>query len=374
MHLKLAVFCLLSLVTATYSAPSDKPTAFDLAGNWESTIEFGKFKMHLVVKVEKSPDGKLSGKIDIPDQGAKDIPVSAMLCNFPAVRWEIDPFDNTAFNGKISADGKEIAGEFEEGPGGRPIAVTFKRMDASAAKETERVYTFSPGETRDIRGYWRGTVEAEKGSTNRVGLRIGRAADGTFSVLLDLLDRGATDVRASTVTWTNSAAKIEWQLFRITFDGKLDEKGDRLAGSWQQRGKPAPVIFERLSRPATVLPEDVSFTPDPNVADDIRGDWKGVLEIPDNTKLRIVLRIGKTPAGVFAGTLSSPDQGGGEIPMTGGGVTNTLVRLEWKGINGVFKGTITNQGAVVDGTWEQNGPGLKLKLERASAATETKTR
>ena len=89
MHLKLAVFCLLSLVTATYSAPSDKPTAFDLAGNWESTIEFGKFKMHLVVKVEKSPEGKLSGKIDIPDQGAKDIPVSAMLCNFPAVRWEM---------------------------------------------------------------------------------------------------------------------------------------------------------------------------------------------------------------------------------------------------------------------------------------------
>jgi hypothetical protein len=374
MNMKLTVLCLvLAMGAAARAAGADGSPAFDLVGNWGSTIELGKMRINLVVKVTKSADGKLSGRIDIPDQGAKDIPVSAMLCNFPAVRWEIDPFDNTAFNGKVSQDGKEIVGAFEEGPGGRPIAVTFKKLSASAVEEPVRVYTFAPGEARDIRGYWRAAV-AERGMTNRIGLRIGRAADGSFGVLLDLLDRGATDISASSVGWTNSAAKFEWQSFRIVFEGKLDETGGRLIGNWQQQGQSTPVIFERLDKPAKVLPDDLSFTPDRNALDDIRGDWKGVLEIPDSSKLRIVLRIGRTPDGVLGGTLASPDQGGGEIPMTAGSFTNQQVRLEWKPINGVFKATLTNQGAVLEGTWEQMGPGLKLRLERVSAATETKNR
>jgi hypothetical protein len=376
MNMKLAVLCLMLLATGAHAADAgvERLSAFDLVGAWGGTIEFGKMKINMVVKVTKSPEGKLSGKIDIPDQGAKDIPVNAMLCNFPAVRWEIDPFDNTSFNGKVTPDGKEIVGAFEEGPGGRPIAVTFKRLPASAMAEAVRVYTFAPGEARDIRGYWKAGIAAERGMTNRIGLRIGRAADGTFGVLLDLLDRGALGISASGVGLTNSMARFEWQTFRIVFEGKLDETGGRFIGNWRQQGKSTPVSFERLERPAKVLSDDLSFTPDPKTPDDIRGDWKGVLELPDNNKLRIVLRIGQTPDGTLGGTLASPDQGGGEMPMSQGSMTNHQVRLEWKSINGVYKGTIINQGAVLEGTWEQMGPGLKLRLERASAATETKPR
>ena len=358
------------LTAAATAADPGKSTPFDPAGHRGSTIELGKMKMKMIVKVAKSPDGRLSGKIDLPDQGARDIPVSAMLSNFPAVRWEIDPFDNMAFNGTVSSDGNEIAGQFD----------TARRKadhcDLQAARPSSRrtrshlhlCHRGSPGHSRLLEGgHCRG---ARHNKPRRV--KIGRAPDGTFGVLLDLLDRGATDVSASSVTWTNSAAKFEWQLFRIVFECKLDEKGDRLAGNWQQGGKSFPVSFERLQKPASSLPDDVSFTPDPGVSDDIRGDWQGVLETPDNGKLRLVLRVGKTPDGSFAGTLASPDQGPGTIPMSSGGVTNNQVRLEWKAINGVYKGTITNQGAVLDGTWEQMGPGLKLKLERAATAAESK--
>jgi hypothetical protein len=373
-QMKLAVFCLFFLAVTARAAAPEKGSVFDLVGNWGSAIEFGKTKLRLLVQVTKTPEGKLSGKIAIPDQGARDIPVSAMLSNYPWVRWEIDPFDNTAFNGKVSADRNEIVGSFEEGPGGRPIAATFKRLPASASEDVPRVYTFAPGEPRDIRGYWVGALEAERGTTNRVGLKIGRAADGTFGVLLDMLDRGALDISASTVRWTNGSAKFEWQLFRADFEGKLDEKGDRLTGTWQQRGKGTPASFDRLSQPAKTLPDNVSFTPDKDTSDDLRGDWKGVLEIPDNAKMRIVLHIGRTPEGVFAGTLSSPDQGGGDIPMSSGSYTNHQARLEWKAINGVYKGTLTNQGAVLEGTWEQMGPGLKLRLERTAAQAATSTK
>lgn len=367
MNLKLAVFCVLVGAAGTECFGAAEAPAFDLVGNWGSTIDLGKFKLRLVVKVTRSPEGKLSGKIDIPDQGARDIPVSAMLSNFPDVRWEIDPFDNTAFNGKISTDGKEIAGEFAEGPGGRPLPVTFKRV--TVVPETERVYTFQPGEPRDVRGYWLGFVEGERGATNRVGLKIGRAPDGSFGVLMDMLDRGATDVSASTTTATNTGLRCEWQLFQVKLETSLQRDGNELTGTWEERGKTAPVTFARRAKPAQMLPDDLSFTPDPNSRDDLRGEWRGLLQIPDGNKLRLVLKIGKTPDGIFAGTLASPDQGGGEMPMTSGGMTNRVFRLEWKNIQGVFKGTLTNEGAVLDGTWEQMGPGLKLQMERASAAS-----
>jgi hypothetical protein len=165
--------------------------------------------------------------------------------------------------------------------------------------------------------------------------------------------------------------KLEWQLFQIVFEGRLSDDGNRLAGTWKQNGKALTASFERRERPATVLPENLSFTPEK--PDDIRGQWQGTLEVPGN-KLRIVLKIGKTPDGIVAGTLASPDQGSGDIPMSAASVTNQTVKLEWQSLHGVYKGTMNREGTLLDGTWEQMGPPLKLKLERVRAVEETSLR
>src|SRR5690242_5700668 len=92
-------------LAAGFSFPAQAVfSASDLVGRWETTIEFGKMKIKIAVTVKQTPDGKIEGKIDMPEQGARDVPVNAMLLNYPAVRWEIDPF-NTAFNGKVNEAG-----------------------------------------------------------------------------------------------------------------------------------------------------------------------------------------------------------------------------------------------------------------------------
>src|ERR1044072_2810463 len=118
---------LISLLGLTVSLAHANPSVFDLVGDWGATAEFGKFKIRLVVKVMKTPDGKLSVKLDIPDQGARDMPVAALLYNAPAVRWEIDQL-GTAFNGKLNEAGTEIAGGLDEGPGGKPVPLVYKRI------------------------------------------------------------------------------------------------------------------------------------------------------------------------------------------------------------------------------------------------------
>ena len=48
------------------------------------------------------------------------------------------------------------------------------------------------------------------------------------------------------------------------------------------------------------------------------------------------------------------------------------VVMEWPGIRGKFEGVLTNEGAVLDGTWEQFGNKMPLKLERTKAQSNNK--
>src|SRR5215831_14587243 len=126
MKVQLTVLLFLAALGSGASAP-DQHSPFDLVGIWETTVDVGKFKLRVITKLVKSPEGKPIATIDVPDQGAKGIPINAMLFNYPAVRWEIDQF-GTAFNGTVNAETNEIAGTFEEGPGGKPMSVVFKRV------------------------------------------------------------------------------------------------------------------------------------------------------------------------------------------------------------------------------------------------------
>ncbi len=362
------VLSLLALALSTSAAT--KPSPFDLVGRWEGSVDFGKFKFRLFLKVAKTTAGRLAVSMDIPDQGQKDLPINALLFNDPDVRIEIDQI-GTAYNGKLNANQNEINGEFEEGPGGRPIPVVFKRSTEPDAPEPEKVFTFAKEEPMDIRGYWKATMEAFPGMTVSVALNIGKIPDGTFRATLDLLDQGAKDIPAASVSVTNKAATLKWQGFQATLDANLSDDGKTLEGNWQQGGRTNKVTFARLDEPATLLPRNLSFEPEKNQPEDIRGTWKGLLEIP-NQNLRLEIKIGKAPDGSYAGTLASLDQAGRELPMSTASYTPPKIRLEWRGIRGKFEGTLNKEGTIMEGTWEQFGNPMPLKLERVAASEKEK--
>lgn len=371
--MKIGSFAALALSFAFSQGPLSgaQHSSADLVGYWGATVEVDKTKLKLVVKVTESTDGKISGKIDIPDQGAKDIPINALLFNDPETRWEIDAFDNIAFNGTLNSAGDAIVGQFDNGPGGSPLAVSFNRVSEAAFAQPRLLYTLGERETPDLRGYWLGTLNLPPENT-RLLLKVGRAPDGTFRAFLDDLDRGSVDLPASSIEWTNKRAKVDWPGMRSTFEGSLDAAGNRLAGTWKQRGRTSQIDFKRQERAITGLPENLSYVPDPTNPKDVRGQWQGVLEIP-NGKLRLILEVGKTPEGTFSGSLASPDQGGTKIPMSGADVKDSSVKFDWKGIGGSFKGTLDPGGTALDGTWEQMGTSFKLKLARAASTNAAKS-
>jgi hypothetical protein len=363
-----AAFLLLLFSSAALRAA---PSALDLLGKWEGAVTFGKMKFVLVLRLATNEMGQLKTTIDLPDQGQKGMPANALLFNPPDIRLEIDGF-GTAYNGKVNAELTEIVGEFEEGPGGRPERLDFKRSTQPDLPEPERTFTFAAGEAPDIRGYWKGEIDAAPDLKLVAGLNIGRLADGSFRATLDLPEQGARNVPASSVQATNGGAVIQWQGFLSEFQGKLSQDGQALSGTWAQRGRTNAIAFSRISAPVQLLPTNLSFDPDAANADDPRGEWKGVLQIPQG-KLRLIFRIGRTPEGTFAGTLLSPDQGGAELPSSSASFSAPALKMEWKAIRGKFEGTLSKDGKTLEGQWEQFGGGLPLKLERSATTTNSKS-
>ncbi len=230
------------------------PTTLDLVGRWEGQIEFGKFKLKLVLRVAPSQGGqKVQVTLDVPEQGAKDVPVSALLYNHPDVRVEIDPF-GTSFNGSLSGDGSAIIGEFEEGPGGRSTPVSFQRLAKPATAFPDEI-SFTPDaiSTRDVRGDWKGSLDIQ-GRKLRLVFRVGRLPDSTLAGTFASLDQGGAPMLASRVTFTNQLLRVECKSIGGTYSGTLSAAGSECEGTWEQGGQRFPLRLSRTAGPADEPP------------------------------------------------------------------------------------------------------------------------
>ncbi len=356
----LLLAALIALGGASLSAAS--PSAFDLVGKWEGGIDFGRMKFKMILRVAKTPENRIAATMEIPEQGG--MPLSAMLYNHPDIRLEFDRMGG-AFTGKLNAEGNEIAGAFDDGPGGKAMEAKFKKSTEADKPEPVKIFTFSQNEPVDIRGYWKTTMEPFPGMAMRVGLKIGRLPDGTFSAEMDMIDQGAKDIPATKVAYTKPTATMEWQAFQATIEASLSEDGQSMSGEWKQRGKVNKVKLERLSKPATALPDGLSFAPDKSAKGDIRGYWKGTLDAQGQT-LRLKIKIGSAEDASLAGSMISVDQGAREFPWTSVTKQENDVRMELKILGAVFSGAVNKNGSEIEGTWQQGVNPLPLKLERST--------
>src|SRR3954464_5091846 len=60
-----------------------------IEGFWQGTLDTGAVPLRLVFRIEKKPDGSMTGTLDSIDQGAKGIPLSEVTLKDGAVRLEV---------------------------------------------------------------------------------------------------------------------------------------------------------------------------------------------------------------------------------------------------------------------------------------------
>jgi bla regulator protein blaR1 len=100
----------------------------------------------------------------------------------------------------------------------------------------------------------------------------------------------------------------------------------------------------------------------------IAGTWQGTLHTPGGD-LRIVLQVGKTPAGALSATMYSLDQGGQPFVANSVSFEGGTLRLAVSMLGLGYEGKISADGNSISGTMTQNGS-YPLALERATPETE----
>jgi CubicO group peptidase (beta-lactamase class C family) len=119
------------------SAPTSMVSAQDApspAGRWEGAIETPGTPLGVIVDLSRTADGSWQGDVDIPLQGAKDLPLTAVAVDGAAVRFTISgiPGEPT-FAGTLSGDAATLAGDFTQG--GATFPFSLSRAGEAAVAE-----------------------------------------------------------------------------------------------------------------------------------------------------------------------------------------------------------------------------------------------
>ena len=105
-------------------APTPAKAGKSLEGEWKGAINAQGQTLHVVLKVKKGADGKLTGTLDSVDQNANDIPISSIDQTGETVKLELSSIGGS-YEGKMNAAGSEIAGQWKQG--GQTFPLTFQR-------------------------------------------------------------------------------------------------------------------------------------------------------------------------------------------------------------------------------------------------------
>src|SRR5687767_818231 len=91
-------------------------------GTWRGTLDTGGPQLRLVLRINKAPDGLLTGLLDSLDQGTT-IPIDRIVAKGSSVRLELKAVAGT-FEGTLSADGAQLKGTWTQGA---PLPLSFSR-------------------------------------------------------------------------------------------------------------------------------------------------------------------------------------------------------------------------------------------------------
>ncbi len=108
----LLVLSLIAPIQSKARAPQESPARIE--GIWEGALDTGAFKLRLLMKISRLPDGKLKGTLDSLDQGANDIPMSVVTFEGGKLHVEIKSIQ-ASYDGTLNADGTQLSGEFTQG-------------------------------------------------------------------------------------------------------------------------------------------------------------------------------------------------------------------------------------------------------------------
>ncbi len=206
-------------------------------------------------------------------------------------------------------------------------------------------------------GSWEGRLTVP-GASLRLVFHFNASDDGSYSGTMDSPDQGAAGIPLGTVTVDGDNIVAGVPAAAGEYSGTLTD--GLLAGTWSQSGQTFPLELTKQEED-----EETEQTPATLPDTDVQGSWIGTLMAPAGVQLRVVFNLTKTEAGSLTGTLDSPDQGANGIPLGEISGSGESITINVPSVGGTFEGTILPDGSAIDGTWNQAGAAMPLRLTPA---------
>jgi hypothetical protein len=222
----------LPLVLTRYQAPtaaSLKP----LLGSWKGTANpEPNVALTVVVRFQTNKDGKFTGFVDIPDQGAKDLPITDVTLEKGQVTFKL-PFAKGDYTGKLSATG--ITGGVKQVGQDKEIKLDLVRGTYTPPAPVVKI---PPEAVQQLVGRWTGQI-----ANIPMVIRFEQNAAGKIVVLMDSPTQNAKDIPVSDTTFADG--KLTLKVARVfgEYVGALN--GNKIDGTWTQGGNKLPLVLTK---------------------------------------------------------------------------------------------------------------------------------
>ena len=118
----------LQALARNQAAPKDTVSAAN-EEVWEGVLEVRTQKLRLVLRLVKLAEGKLTGKLDSPDQpGVQGLPLEVLTFKEGVLHFELSLI-GASYDGKANRDNTEVIGQWQQS--GLQLPLTFKITLAS---------------------------------------------------------------------------------------------------------------------------------------------------------------------------------------------------------------------------------------------------
>ncbi|GAB1264145.1 hypothetical protein [Aurantivibrio infirmus] len=324
-------------LTPFVDGPLDESILQAYVGRWEGSLALPGQSLTIVINFEKTANGKLSGTMESPDQGAQKFPVENIQASTSDLKIEVNAIRGI-YTAKLSSEG--LQGDWSQG---RSFPLNMKRKTLDPL---EFALDLSADEKQLFMGTWHGEMTTPVGPVAAV-FRIEEVEEGSILGFFDSPDRGAKNIALKTVSREGDDVSFIARS-GSTFKGKIVD--GKLVGDYSQQGQKFPVTLEQGDLPPLVVAAPTSLL----------GNWQGKITTPRG-EFTVVFRFEETSAGVVV-FLDSPDQGMAGARIRIASLTDNTVKIASPLIGISYEGTLSDNK--IEGKATQGGQTFDLNLER----------
>jgi uncharacterized protein (TIGR03435 family) len=231
------VFLGLVHVTQVRAQSTSENPATNIADTWQGTLHAGQ-DLRTVVKISKADGGGYKAVFYSIDQGGAPLPVAKITLEGTTVKMSLTAIGGS-YEGKLSADGKSITGNWSQGP--NPLPLTLTR----ATPETEWAIPapppkLPPMDANASPSFEVATIKPTKPDEQRKAFLVRGRRFQTINVSLNEIISFAYGVHAKQVVGAPSWADTE----KFDIDAQPDGEGAPSDKQW--KGMLQKLIVERF--------------------------------------------------------------------------------------------------------------------------------